>query len=470
MRSITDSSLSEHLLETRKQVRKLFFRIWGGGFFLVLVGFAVAWFFIQPAPPKKIVLAAGPKDGAYYQFGKMYSDYLKPQGIELEIRESAGTVENYEWLLEDNDVDLAIVQGGVASEAHFESEELETLGSLFFEPIWVFHRADKTIEDVRDFAHCRIAIGAEKSGSAAFAEALLGENGLAGLDDTNFIHTGGQQAVLDLVAGDVDVAMFVISPESDLVQQLIPRDDVKLLDIERAEAYERRHPYLTSLILEQGVLDLEKDLPRTDKKMIAPVANLVATNDLHEALVPMLLRAATVTHNQVSSIFAPGRLPSTEFAEFPMNPSAQRYFDDGPPFLQKYLPFWVASAIDRGKILLLPAVTLLLPLFRIAPPLYRWRIRSRIYRWYEVLRGIEFSIRSGAEADKLNMHAQTLAEMESELDKLKDLPLSYMDEFYNLRIHVEFVERRVAKAIQEAMHSSVDEERPESEKEPEEVS
>ncbi|MGI9457008.1 MAG: hypothetical protein ACR2NU_10625, partial [Aeoliella sp.] len=123
------------------------------------------------------------------------------------------------------------------------------------------------------------------------------------------------------------------------------------------------------------------------------------------------------------------------------------YFESGPPFLQKYLPFWIASAIDRGKILLIPALTLLLPLFRVAPPLYRWRIRSRIYRWYLILRKIEGDMRKHADGKTLWEHSATLSTMETELDDLDSVPLSYMQEFYNLRLHVEFIERRVSRAL-----------------------
>ena len=160
-----------------------------------------------------------------------------------------------------------------------------------------------------------------------------------------------------------------------------------------------------------------------------------------------MFRAATETHRRDGSLLQRGRLPSTEFVEFPLNESARMYFDDGPPFLQKYLPFWIASAVDRGKILLLPALTLLLPLFRVAPPLYRWRIRSRIYRWYEILRGIESDLRSQADAGTLRKHATTVCTMEGELDDLSSVPLAYMQEFYNLRLHVEFVERRVKRVL-----------------------
>ncbi len=456
MNDRVDSLVAEHFRQTRREVRKLFLKIWGGGFFIVILGFALACFFVQPAPPRKIVIATGPEDGAYYQFASMYADVMQAQGITLEVRPSAGSIQNYDWLTQDNDVELAIVQGGAAKSGVLNTDSLESLASLYFEPVWVFYRAENSLEDLRSLTKLRIAIGRQNSGTAAIARLLLAENGIEESPSTVLMQQGGSKAMQELENGNLDVAIFVLSPSSPIIGQLIRNDDIKLLDFDRHDAYTRRHPFLTSVILERGVIDLEQDYPRTDVNLIAPVANLVATKSLHDALIPLLLRAATDAQDQQSSLLQPGRFPSTEFVEFPVNTSAQLYFENGPPFLQKYLPFWIASAIDRGKILLLPAITLLLPLLRIAPPIYRWRIRSRIYRWYEILRGIESDMRSEVDKSALQKHAETLSEMETELDDIRTVPLSYMEEFYNLRLHVEFVERRIHKAINSCTDSEQD--------------
>lgn len=452
-----DSLLTKHFRETRGQVRGLLLKIWGGGFIVVLIGFALAWFFIQPAPPRTIVMATGSQEGAYFQFANAYADHLQEHGVTLKLRPTAGSVENYQLLRSDPEVDLAIVQGGTASDDVLASTNIESLASLYFEPVWVFYRGDTTITDLRELGDKRIAIGRAGSGTDAMSLLLLGENGIDTSSGAEFVHEGGIDAVRRLKRGEVDAAFFVTSPHSKLVRELIAMDNIHLLDFDRHAAYARRHPYLTSVILERGVIDLERDFPRSDVLLVAPAANLVATSALHDALIPLLLRAATETHQRDGSLLQRGRLPSTEFVEFPLNESARLYFENGPPFLQKYLPFWIASAVDRGKILLLPALTLLLPLFRVAPPLYRWRIRSRIYRWYEILRGIESDLRSKTDAETLGKHAATLSTMEGELDDLSSVPLAYMQEFYNLRLHVEFVERRLERVIGESQQDTASE-------------
>jgi TRAP-type uncharacterized transport system substrate-binding protein len=392
-------------------------------------------------------MATGLQEGAYFRFAQDYADYLQNHGVTLELRPTAGSLENYRLLRSDPEVDLAIVQGGTAPDDVRGASDIESLASLYFEPVWVFYRGDETYSDLRELRDKRIAIGRAGSGTDAMALLLLGENGIDTSSGATFVHAGGLDAVRQLKLGQVDAAVFVTSPRSELIGELVGMENVRLLNFDRHAAYARRHPFLTSVILERGVIDLQRDVPRADVLLVAPAANLVATRSLHDALIPLLLRATTETHHRDGSLLQPGRLPSTEFIEFPLNDSARRYFDDGPPFLQKYLPFWIASAIDRGKILLLPALTLLLPLFRVAPPLYRWRIRSRIYRWYEILRGIESHLRARADTETLQKHASTLSTMEGELDDLRTVPLAYMEEFYNLRLHVEFVERRVLRDL-----------------------
>ncbi|MDF1843240.1 MAG: TAXI family TRAP transporter solute-binding subunit [Rubripirellula sp.] len=442
-----DRLLIKHFRETRGQFQGLLLKIWGGGFLVVMTGFALAWFFIQPAPPKTIVMVTGSEDAAYHEFAESYAANLRSNGVTLELRKTNGSIENYQVLQNDPEVDLAIVQGGTAPPTATEAGNLESLASLYFEPVWLFYRSEEPFSDLRDLRGKRIAIGQLGSGTASMAMLLLGDNGISNSADTTLVSIGGSDAKTQLEQGQVDAAFFVTSPSTDMIGELIADDAIRLMNFERHAAYARRHPFLTSVILAQGVIDLEHDLPRSDILMIAPAANLVATSALHDALIPLLLGAATETHSSDGSLLQRGRLPSAEFVEFPLNESARMYFDDGPPFLQKYLPFWVASAVDRGKILLLPALTLLLPLFRIAPPLYRWRIRSRIYRWYEILRGIEIDLRSQADVEMLHKHEKTLLTMEGELDDLSNVPLSYMQEFYNLRLHVEFVERRLTRDL-----------------------
>jgi TRAP transporter TAXI family solute receptor len=443
----TPGILETKLKMTRRRLRSLWLKMWGGGIVLVLVAFGVAWLFVEPAPPDRIVIAAGPDDGAYYQFAQEYAKFFRKHGIQLEVRETAGSLENYELLKSDPEVNLAIVQGGTAPEGIEYQAGLEALGSLYLEPVWVFYRSDEELSDLRDLEGLTVSIGEQGSGIQALATRLLHLSGVKEEDGTKKLSLSNTEAARRLQAGEIDAIFLVGQPRSQAVHDLLRSDGVKLMSFARHGAWARYFTYLSDVKLYRGVIDLELDIPQRDVDLIAPAANLVATAELHQAFVPLLLEAASESHGKGSPIVSDIKFPNLNLIEFPANRMARNFFESGPPVLQKHLPFWVASFIDRGKILLIPILTLLFPLFKIAPPLYRWRIRSRIYRWYRLLREIEGDLKDAPSRETLEHHQAAIQEMHDELDELTSVPLSYMEEFYNLRLHVEYVGRRVEKAV-----------------------
>lgn len=445
-------------------------------FALALVLAIAGWLLVKPAPPKTIVIATGRGDGSYHWFAKRYAETFKASGVTLEVRETAGTVENYRLLADPNSgVSVAIVQGGACPPDL--GVELHAIASLYLEPVWVFYRGQE-LARFSDLAGKRIAVGPDGSGTREIAMRLLAANGVAAsaapatptaaptsqpvrsdspatmpIAPVELRAQAGQSAVDALRAGEVDAIVLVIAPSSPIVQRLLREegpDGIRLLNFERHEAYARIFPFVSDVKLPRGVVDLKGDLPSRDVFLVAPAANLVAREDLHPALVPLLAKAASLAHDRGDLLSAPGTFPSARFVEFPLDPAARDYFQSGPPFLQRYLPFWIAALVDRMKVLLLPLLTLVIPLVRIAPPLYVWRIRSRIYRWYRVLRDADQKLRSPPNSS--TDHAQferelaTLVQMEKEIGEVK-VPLAYMEEFYNLRLHADFVRRRIEERL-----------------------
>ncbi|MEQ9410497.1 MAG: TAXI family TRAP transporter solute-binding subunit [Fuerstiella sp.] len=426
------------LLDEFRQRRRDLFRTVGPGIVVTLAAFAIAFYFIEPPPPKVVVMATGGTDGRYHAFAKTYAESLARHGVTLKLRETAGSVENFELLLHDPDVNLAIVQGGTAPDDAYAADSIQAIASLYYEPLWVFFRADLSITDLNDLQGRRIAVGKIGSGSSLLATQLLSVNGVQdGQDETEFLRENEVQASALLEAGTIDAAMFVLGPESPILTRLLNNPKITLMDFTRQQAYVRRFPFLKGVTLEEGVVDFEKNLPRHRVQLVAPAANLVATTSMHDAFVPLLLEAALNEHHHGGLLADDGELPSQEFVSFPINPAARNYLEHGPSFFQRHLSFWLASMIDRSKIMILPLITLLIPLFKIAPPVYRWRIRSRIYRWYGVLRRIDQDLREGS-SENAAEHAARLKAMSNELDTV-DVPLSYMEEFYNLRVHINLV-------------------------------
>jgi hypothetical protein len=240
----------------------------------------------------------------------------------------------------------------------------------------------------------------------------------------------------------VDAAFFVAAPSSPLVAALLRDPQVQLYGFTRAAAYSRQFGFLSQVTLVAGQVDLAAGVPERDVTLIAPTANLVASADFHPALAGLLLQAADQVHGGGDGFSPPGTFPSPQHLDLPLSDAAQRYHASGAPFLQRFLPFWAATLVDRLAVMLVPLLTLLLPLFKILPPTYRWRVRSRIYRWYRDLRTVEGRIFAGADAE-------TRAWAEAELDRIEhevaqlSVPLSYADQLFNLRLHIRFVRREL---------------------------
>lgn len=454
MSSNTDEPREIGLMDELRERRRELFRTFGPAALVTLIGFGITMFFVEPPPPGEFAIATGSRDGNYYAVAEEYARLLEEHGVKLQIRVTAGSVENYDLLLHDDDVHLAIVQGGTAPEGINENE-LQSLATLYLEPLWIFSRRELSLRNLMDLKGRRLAVGSDGSGTQRLTTTLLDVSGVRkGEEGTEFIARGGHQAVDLLQAGEVDAALFVLSASSPLIHELLLDDSLQLMNIDRSRAYARRFPFLQSLELERGVIDLERDLPHRRVQMIAPVANLVASHDFHEAFIPLLMEAATAVHRSGGLLSETGEQPSLDGIEFPPNPAATHFVEHGPSFFQRHLSFWIASLIDRTKIMLVPLLVLLIPLARLAPPVYRWRIRSGIYRWYAILRGIDQSLRHD-NSDELAECSRKLTEVERELEEVT-VPLSYMEEFYNLHLHIDLIKRRLARRLHDTPQSKND--------------
>lgn len=418
--------------------------IFGPAIVLVLIGFILTYQFVQPAPPNQIRIASGQKEGAYYLFAQQYQKRLQQEKIQLDVVNTAGSIENIQRLI-SGDVQAALVQGGTASGSDAELT-LRSLGSLYFEPIWVFHRKTLTVTHLTDLLGKRIAIGAEGSGTRPLALLLLAENDV-NLSNTPLMELGGRAAADALLSGEIEAAFFVASPMSPVVRALLDSDQIQLMNFERADAYTRTHRFLSSVTLPEGVISMRRNLPAQKTILLAASANLVVREDLHPALMDLLLQAAQGVHNAGGWFEQKGEFPAPDYLVYPLNSEAERFYKYGPPLLQRYLPFWAATLIDRLKVMLLPFLALMIPLIKIMPPIYRWRMRSRIYRWYKQVLEIDRRLFL-AEAD-LGQAQTELAKIEYEASHI-DIPLSYAEELYDLRLHISLIQQKLDRLQQNA--------------------
>lgn len=418
-------------------------RIWVPSLALVIIGFLIAYQFVQPAPPGRLVLATGSDGGAYSKFGERYRAILARERIDLVLQPTAGSVANLEALVK-GDVDVAFIQGGVAQKP--PPEGLSAIASLFKEPLWVFVRREflageevpKRFEQLRG---SRLAIGGDGSGTQQVVLDLLINNGI-GAADAALSKIGGEEAADALRAGDVDVAFFIASPEAMVVRELLDDPGFLLMSFARAEAYLQNYRFLTAAMLAEGSIDLSANRPRQNVTLLAPVASLVARDDLHPALVDILIDAAKQVHGR-GDLFTPvDRFPSTDHLDFPLNSEARRYLASGPSFLQRYLPFWGATLVDRMAVLLIPLLTLMIPMLRVLPPIMDWSTRRRVCRYYGELVEIENKAAQGLTPEQHRELYDRLNRIDLKVSRLQ-VPTSRMDLLYTLRVHIDLIRRKL---------------------------
>ncbi len=418
-----------------------------GPFALLAVVLLVATFWwLDPNPPKRVRLATGPAQSAYDAFGQRYRKALAVHGIDVVLVPSEGSAANLA-LLREGRADLGFVQGGTGEPGSAEESGLVSLGSLFLEPVWLFYREDAAAKaggapaSLAQLKGLRVNVGRPGSGVPRLMQRLFEANGvdaasvqLSRLDET--------PATVAFLAGELDVIVFASAPESLLVQMLLMTPGVKLMDFSQSDAYARRFPFLAPAVLPRGVVDLARDLPPQDVRLVATTTAMLAREDTHPALLQLFANAARDLHGPAGWFQRAGAFPSVDHSEYPVTREAERAIRNGPPFLQRWLPFWLANLVERMWLALGILLAVLLPLSRIVPPLYQFRIRSRVFRWYGQLREIEARVASAEAVDA--------GELLRELDALDDkvgrisVPLSYADELYALRNNIAGVRQRAA--------------------------
>lgn len=417
---------------------------------LVLAGgFWAAAQFIRPAPPSVLEFSSGGEGGAYQRFAAVYGEILARYGIELIDHPSAGSLENLERLRDpEQKVEAGFFQGGTGSAR--EEDGLHSLGALYYEPLWIFYRDrlagdGESLDRVAQLKGKRIAIGKAGSGSQYLAREILAANGLdAG--NTTLLEIGDLTTVQAFRSHKIDAAMIVGPAQSGAVWSLLFADGVRLMSLAQAEAYSRRLPYLSEIILPRGSIDLVRDLPSQDVVMIGAMATVLVRDDIHPALVDLLMQAATEAHGGAGIFQRPGQFPKAVAVDFPLSREADRYYRAGKPFLQRYLPFWAATLVDRLVVMLIPVFALLFPILRYAPTLYGWRVRSRIYRRYGELKFLEAELEESPGRHSRDDWMARLDRIESEVNRLPT-PLAFTDMLYTLRSHIVLVRHAVEKRV-----------------------
>jgi TRAP-type uncharacterized transport system substrate-binding protein len=410
---------------------------------LAAVVLAGGIFIVMTMPPRTVVMATGAEGGANYQLGVRYRDILAQSGVRLRLVPTSGGLENLALLKDPKSgVGVGFIQGGTTTEK--DSPDVESLGTVFYEPLWFFFRGEPGA-DIRAIRGQRLSIGPEGSGTRALALELIKKFNLEGVIGELSGFTP-QVAAGKLIAGEIDAAFIITAWDSPVVQQLMDAKGIALASILRADAYIAHYPFLNKLVLPAGVSDLLNNRPPADIVMLAPKASLAVRADLHPAIQHLLLTAAQQIHSPPGIFQKAGQFPAAESIDLPLSDEAQRFYKRGLPFLQKYLPFWIATLVEQMIVVFIPLGAVLYPIFKFLPQIYDWAMQSKIRRLYDEMRAIESEMetQTGNNVDAIDAKLEDLGRRANRLS----LPTSYASMLYTLRSHINLVRSRLVANAQ----------------------
>jgi TRAP transporter TAXI family solute receptor len=429
-------SLSELITFPRRDLLRL-------GVLAALLAAACIWLsfrFLEPIPPRTIVLASGPESSLFHLQAQRYKKLLAAEGMTLEERITEGAGENYKLLLDRNSgVDLAFVQGGIATFP--EADSLVMIASLYYEPLWIFARRGEDIDALSTLAGKRVSLGMLGSGTNVLATPLLAASGVTSAN-TKLSHLPTDVARSALKAGDIDVALMVGGVRTPAIRAALTDPALSLVSLAQANAYPQRYSFLTRRDLHAGAIEFVPLTPPRDIALISTEAMLAARDDVHPAIVNLLLELVRDEHDDQGYFEAPNEFPNVEQVDLKVSPDAIRHRRFGPSLLYRYLPFWVATFLERFIIIVVPLLVVMVPLVKFLPAFMRWRVRSRIYRWYGELTLLERDVRSREGELPTTRWLSDLDRIQRGVER-GTTPASFASEIYTLREHIDLVRRAV---------------------------
>jgi TRAP-type uncharacterized transport system substrate-binding protein len=407
-----------------------------------IISLALVYFI--PAPPSKVVMATAFKGASFEYYGRQYRDIFARSNVKLELLETAGSVENVA-LLQDpkSGVQITFVTGGVSDGKH--APGILSLGTVYNQPYWIFYSSTQPLDRLSQLKGKRIAVGPEGSGTRLSAEKILGKGGVNS-ETATLLPFAGLAAVKALSDKKVDAVWIIGSPDATAVKSFLENPDVRLLGFPMAEAYTRIFPELVRLVLPKGVVDVDRTIPADDVQLIGTTSKVLVRSDLHPEIVELLLQTMTETHSGPEIFQRSGEFPNGMDAEYPVAATAIDYYKNGPSYLRRHLPLWLSVHVQRAIAVLVAGVAIGLPLFHYLPLLYKWNMRRRLLYWYGQLKALEASF----DASPSDKH---LLEKQIEIERIEDavsrirFPLTFTDQLYNLRSHIDIVRRKITSRV-----------------------
>ena len=404
-----------------------------------VISLALTYFI--PAPPSTVGMATAFKGGSIEYYGRRYREIFARSNIELELHETTGVVESLKLLKDPNSgVQIAGVVGGVSDGKH--APEVLSLGTIYNSALWLFYSSNEPFDRLSQFKGKRIAAGPTGSGTRLSAEQVLGKGGVNS-ENSVFVPLAGTAAAEALRDGKVDAVWILGAPDGVAIHAMLVDPAVRLMSFPMAEAFTIIFPEFVRLVLPRGVVDIDRNIPPVDVPLIGTTTKVLVRSDLHPEIVQLLLQAMVKAHGARGVFQQTNEFPNGNDTEYPVAPAAIDFYKNGPSFMQRHLPLWLSVHAQRAIAVLVAAIAIGFPLVRLLPLAYNWIARRRLFYWYAKLKALEASF----DADPKDMH---LAESRAEIERIEhavshiSIPLTFSDQVYNLRSHIDIVRRKIA--------------------------
>jgi len=414
---------------------------------VALVTIGVALRYVVTAPPHRLVIATDGPTGYFTRTAELYRERLEKQGVALEIVTTHGATENLTRLqAPGGPVDVAFVNGGLTDAKR--SPHLESLGSIAYDPLWVLYRSSLGEQDGLPKLRGRtIGIGRPGSGTESIAKTVLAASGVTANNSKLVTLDGEPDVVAQAIAsGKLDAAIVMGPPEDPKIRALFTVDGVSVMNMADAEGLARNLTFLHALVVPRSTVDVARQKPERDLSIVASTITLVVRDDVHPALVYLLMSIVDDVHEPPSLLHKENEFPSDKDTDLPLSPQAEAYYRSGKPFLQRYLPFGLASAVERLVKVAVPVLLVIFPFLRALPAFYQWRVKRRLAQVYRQLLDVERSVHAPGTSMRPEDYEATLKAIERRL-RAENIPLMYSNDLYVLREHVDLARRQIKSAI-----------------------
>jgi hypothetical protein len=396
---------------------------------------------VDPLPPRRFVIAAGIAHSGYDNYARRYAEILARDGVELEIRNTTGAVEDLELVRDP----ASGVQAGLSTLGFAQpgdEKDLYSLGGVFDAVIFVFYRGAEPITQFAQFRGKRVSIGTPGTSIRPLILQVL--NASDAVDaSTRLVDLDYGTGIDALIAGEIDVAVFPSQLDTDYLRRGLDAPDLRLMNVAQAGAIAKTIPGFKRVVLWRGLIGLARDVPNEDVDLLATGNSVLVRKDLHPALQYLLLKALREVHSPQGPFNRLGEFPSEQPNDLPLSPTAERFYRSGPTLWQEYTSFWLTSLLDRIVFFLIPILAALIPVIGFAPRIYRWLGTRRIVQLHGALGRLERELAGSADQSGPPRLQARLAEIETAVRSLR-VARPFEVDLHRLRIHLRMVQDEIA--------------------------